>query len=592
MKYEFTINFWNRFLISNTSKILQKAKKTNEGFSLLELSIGVGIALILTLSGVMAYANLNTNSRQSAANQAAESAYNKAMAFELDNDSKTTPKQVEEEYNSKNDGIVVDVEELGSGRVKVVATYSDGITQATRITPVSGSSSDNGSEHTPGEEENQVLKKAAVFNYRCDETLSGYVLPFNNYSDDYEAALTGSDGSFITIGTITNSSGTKRLESTPFKAGVDYRLVFTGDFESYGGSLPGRLSSCLRSVETFGLNNGVKKISSLGANIEEVPNELPETVESINGIFYESSKFNDDSIKEWDTSNIKNMSRAFRGATLFNVDISDWNVSKLEDMSEIFYEASNFDQPVGKWNVSSVINMQGSFLRAVKFNQPLNDWDVSNVENMRMLFQSTASFDQPLNNWDTSSVINMSQMFASADSKNLPVIFNQPLNNWDTSNVTSMSALFWNNKHFNQDIGNWETGNVVHIYRIFEGATNFNQNINNWDTSNVTSMQRAFHSASSYNQPLDNWDTSNVTNMSYMFTGTGSFNQDISKWNVSKVSNMDYMFSDAAIFDHDISNWKVPLIETTPPFFNSVFNSGNPIGGKIPLDQYPQWGVA
>ena len=93
----------------------------------------------------------------------------------------------------------------------------------------------------------------------------------------------------------------------------------------------------------------------------------------------------------------------------------------------MFYKARSFNQSLNNWNVSNVTNMRWMFEDARSFNQPLNNWNVSNVKYMGAMFQGARSFNQPLNNWNVSNVRNMKRMFAGATS------FNQPLNNWSVS---------------------------------------------------------------------------------------------------------------------------------------------------------------
>jgi surface protein len=47
-------------------------------------------------------------------------------------------------------------------------------------------------------------------------------------------------------------------------------------------------------------------------------------------------------------------------------------------MSGMFYE-STFNQSIGNWNVSNVEDMELMFYGATSFNQDLSGWDVANV---------------------------------------------------------------------------------------------------------------------------------------------------------------------------------------------------------------------
>ena len=51
-------------------------------------------------------------------------------------------------------------------------------------------------------------------------------------------------------------------------------------------------------------------------------------------------------------------------------------------MEQMFYGAESFNQSLNNWNVSNVRDMESMFSGARSFNQPLNNWDVSKVTDM------------------------------------------------------------------------------------------------------------------------------------------------------------------------------------------------------------------
>ena len=63
----------------------------------------------------------------------------------------------------------------------------------------------------------------------------------------------------------------------------------------------------------------------------------------------------------WDLSKVTNMSKMFKNALSFNLNISLWNVSKVENMSHMFEDAFNFNNSISLWDVSSVKNMSYMF---------------------------------------------------------------------------------------------------------------------------------------------------------------------------------------------------------------------------------------
>ena len=127
---------------------------------------------------------------------------------------------------------------------------------------------------------------------------------------------------------------------------------------------------------------------------------------------------------------------------LKNVPIGDWNVSEVTDMSHLFHNNNeayvNFDESIDNWNLSNVTNTSFMLGGCVRFNRPLNNLDVSNVTILRGMFYNCENFNQPLDNWNTSSAEDMESMFVNC------LRFNQSLRNWDVSNVTVFHGIFYN----------------------------------------------------------------------------------------------------------------------------------------------------
>ena len=241
-------------------------------------------------------------------------------------------------------------------------------------------------------------------------------------------------------------------------------------------------------------------------------------------------------IKDWDTSQVTDMSYLFKNMKDFNEDISKWNTSNVTNMKGLFFQAEIFNQnittktitadnnlPTGKeytaWDTSSVENMSHMFQNAREFNQDISNWNISNVTDMSYMFRGATSFNQSIDKWDTSKVTNMSGMLSLNN-------FNKPIGNWNTSNVTTMHGLFYLNKEFNQPIDKWDTSKVTKMSSMFNGASNFNQDINTKKIidENGTILYIA-------------WETSKVTDMSGMFRGSTNFTKNINGWDISKVTN-------------------------------------------------------
>lgn len=149
------------------------------------------------------------------------------------------------------------------------------------------------------------------------------------------------------------------------------------------------------------------------------------------------------SIKNWNTSKVTNMSTMFFNQRYFNQEIGLWDVSKVIDMSfmlnsytaQLPMTAGEFtnagSDSIKNWNTSNVLNMSSMLSGQPLFNHPIGNWNTSKVTNMSYMLQS-AGFNQPLNSWDVSKVTNMSRMLQGA------IVFNQPLNNWQIPLVVDM----------------------------------------------------------------------------------------------------------------------------------------------------------
>ena len=72
----------------------------------------------------------------------------------------------------------------------------------------------------------------------------------------------------------------------------------------------------------------------------------------------------------------------------------DWDVSNVTDMSEMFRSADSFNQDIGSWDTSNVTDMSSMFSGA-SFNGDIGSWDVS-VTNMTYMFFGLSSFNQDI----------------------------------------------------------------------------------------------------------------------------------------------------------------------------------------------------
>ncbi|WP_136465690.1 BspA family leucine-rich repeat surface protein [Flagellimonas onchidii] len=160
------------------------------------------------------------------------------------------------------------------------------------------------------------------------------------------------------------------------------------------------------------------------------------------------------------------------------------DLSIAVDMSWMFLNSNIiFNESIGDWDMSNIMWMNNMFEGSPSFNEDISGWDVSSAVDMKNMFKNATSFDQDLSEWDVSSVTDMTSMFQGADA------FNQPLS-WGekTAMVTSMNSMFLGVDTFNQDISGWDVSSVTDMGFMFEAATSFNQSLGAWDISSIANM--------------------------------------------------------------------------------------------------------
>jgi len=128
---KYASNILELLLIMNKILIFLKERherlKQDNGFSLLELVVAVGILLILTLGGLLAYNGITDNARNAAVQKAANEVYDTAMARHSGGDT-GSPTSADDDWNGSaaNDNqIATEVSDLNNGRYEVKAWYGD-----------------------------------------------------------------------------------------------------------------------------------------------------------------------------------------------------------------------------------------------------------------------------------------------------------------------------------------------------------------------------------------------------------------------------------------------------------------------------------
>lgn len=117
---------------------------------------------------------------------------------------------------------------------------------------------------------------------------------------------------------------------------------------------------------------------------------------------------------------VTDTSSMFEGATSFNRFISTFSMSNNYNTSNMFLNASSFDNDgslgIRNWDVSQVEDMSGMFAGATSFNRELNEWwdKVGNVVDFSGMFEGS-NYNQDLSAWLPCSASDMSFMFANYD---------------------------------------------------------------------------------------------------------------------------------------------------------------------------------
>jgi len=577
-------------------KNFKKMRGDEKGFSLLELSIGVSIILLLAaVTGAFTYQSYRDYVKQNAVDTATRYGYDGAAEAIMDFDDSTTIEAAlaEAEVSAGVDNqVVLEVIPPESGGMPVhqnelciKGTWFDNPKFSTVIGPCGDyDPEDPNNNFDPVVTEPEVVART-VLEYTCDSSITG-TLPLVGASSATVNLLNVDER---TVEKLAYDNSVNGYRAT-LQGGVNYSLIVEGSFSKlsaqFGTSDIRRdFNNCLTEIKDVPEESGINEISHMGGTkLTDVPNEIPSTVRSL--------KY------------------AFEGATNFNdSDVNLWNVSNINDFSYMFRNNDSFTQDLNRWEFSTSnsldINVRAMFADTDNFNGNISDWNTSRFKNMNAIFLNAKNFNQDLSNWDTSNATTLSLAFYGASSFNngeAPGAFNNPLT-WNTANATSMDRTFYGSSAFNQSIHNWNTSKVTTMSQMFNNALRFNQPIDThtdangvrlWDTSQVTSMDRMFASASAFNQPLDNWNLSKVKTVSKMFSNATSFNNGdpagtdpdwtngIHSWNLTSATDLSSMFNNASSFNQNILRWTFNRSEPVTMrgmFANATsFNSGSGSG--------------
>lgn len=357
------------------------------------------------------------------------------------------------------------------------------------------------------------------------------------------------------------------------------------------------------------------------------------SVESMEGIFsgtYISGDVNPDALSGWDTSSVKSLKKAFESSSSAMVvigGIKNWDVSNVEDMSGLATNVTSSLDNIANWDVSSVKNLDEAFRSTSsssrandysflanwgqKFTQleslnntfsslyysegidfsSISNWNVSTVKEMNKIFSNTYIKDLGvLSDWDVSGVEDLSYAFSGAklNVANENVDKLNGIEDWDVRNVKNMAGVFSGTSITSLSaVRNWKTSNVEDLTDFASGTRVVDlSGLEDWDTSKVTTLMRAFHEDTGLRDlsAIAGWDVSNVESLAFTFKGISASDvKALKDWNVSGVKTMYGIFCGA----YDPSTHTD--CDDTFPIKDSLTSERGAYGGIASLEGVEEW---
>ena len=373
----------------------------------------------------------------------------------------------------------------------------------------------------------------------CDWELTDggtlYIRPSNG--------IEGTIGNGSTIQTnYTFNNSTTRSQTKRVIIEGNVKANTTASFMFFGMSNLTRVDlQNLDLSNTVNLNNmfqGCSKLSIVNFPVTGTGNDA----RADNMFLNCTSLGNVNTLSNWDTSNITNMSYMFDGCSYLNnlTGLSNWNTGNVTDMKYMFRGCSMLKSlsALGNWDLQKGPNMERMFTRCgVNDISGLINWNVSKVSTLTGLFELCMSLTDisGLENWDTQSVTNLS--YAFADCRVLSSV--KPLEKWNVGNVQNMTGTF--QRCFDltsiDDLKNWDLSSCTSLSNSFQDCTSLQSahGINNWNTSAVQGFASMFRGCSSLTDlNLRGWVTTSGYGYGYMFYGCTSLESlDISTFDTS-----------------------------------------------------------
>jgi surface protein len=154
-------------------------------------------------------------------------------------------------------------------------------------------------------------------------------------------------------------------------------------------------------------------------------------------------------LKNWDLTNVFNVTAFFRGCvSLKDISaVSNWDLSSMtrnKSLLSVFSYCTSLKNisPLKSWDMSNINRISGLFegCSSIKNVSALKDWDVSNITSFEFLFKNCSSLTNisALESWDISNVRSLKSMFNGCE---LLTDISE-LESWDVSDIKSMEGMF------------------------------------------------------------------------------------------------------------------------------------------------------
>lgn len=182
--------------------------------------------------------------------------------------------------------------------------------------------------------------------------------------------------------------------------------------------------------------------------------------ESNNMGLFEDTEFKYIDISGWDTSNIKDMRKMFKGCKKLKIiyGLDEINTSNVENMQEMFWNCCLLES-IQLFDTSNVKTMENMFNWCEKL-QSVPQFNTSNVKSMKSMFSHCKSLQSVLL-FDTSNVETMEDMFWKCTKLETVPEFN-------ISKTKNIEAMFYNCKNLDENTRKlWRPYYKVGVEKMF-----------------------------------------------------------------------------------------------------------------------------